>query len=190
MMKIDILNMLNDWFYNNCDGDWEHEYGIKICTTDDPGWSISIDLMRTPLEGLSFQKKKSEIDEPWYEVEVKENVFYGYGYELSKIIDVFYIHFLKPNLLTTKFTYTIYAKIPLLSIPVWRPITAKMVDINQFEIIDIGNINWEQLKVKEIENFDNLIREEIPTNLLYKEGDIVKCELVKMFDYPSLIICD
>ncbi len=37
-----------------CDGEWEHDYGIKIETLDNPGWLVSIDLLGTDLEDKSF----------------------------------------------------------------------------------------------------------------------------------------
>jgi hypothetical protein len=37
-----------------CNGDWEHSYGIDIKTTDNPGWTISIDIEDTELEREEF----------------------------------------------------------------------------------------------------------------------------------------
>lgn len=34
-----IFEWLQKWYKSQCDGDWEHEYGIKIETVDNPGWS-------------------------------------------------------------------------------------------------------------------------------------------------------
>jgi ribosomal protein L37E len=36
----DLLSKLSDWYAAQCDGDWEHEFGIHIGTLDNPGWSV------------------------------------------------------------------------------------------------------------------------------------------------------
>ena len=38
------LTWLQAWYASQCDGDWEHGFGISIDTLDNPGWSIRIDL--------------------------------------------------------------------------------------------------------------------------------------------------
>lgn len=37
-------NWLEHWYLNNCDGDWEHSYGVNILTTEERKWNIKIDL--------------------------------------------------------------------------------------------------------------------------------------------------
>ena len=57
------LMWLSEWFSHQCDGDWEHEYGIRIGTLDNPGWRLRISLIGTNLENKEFKKisnKKSE----------------------------------------------------------------------------------------------------------------------------------
>ena len=39
---MDVLSMVNEWFKSQCNGDWEHDYGITIQTLDNPGWSVDI----------------------------------------------------------------------------------------------------------------------------------------------------
>lgn len=48
-----LLNWLQNWYKTNCNGDWEHTYGIKIETLDNPGWSVVVDLKETNLEHLT-----------------------------------------------------------------------------------------------------------------------------------------
>ena len=33
-----------NWYKTNCDGDWEHSYGITLQTLDNPGWHLTVDL--------------------------------------------------------------------------------------------------------------------------------------------------
>ena len=50
----DPIAELDRWFSNQCDGTWEHRYGVRIQTTDNPGWlltfnSLPIDRKSVPL---------------------------------------------------------------------------------------------------------------------------------------------
>jgi hypothetical protein len=51
----DPLHRLERWYRGQCDGEWEHHYGVKIDTLDNPGWHVAIDLAATSLDGRSFQ---------------------------------------------------------------------------------------------------------------------------------------
>jgi len=33
-----VMERIQDWYRRQCDGDWEHSYGVKIETLDNPGW--------------------------------------------------------------------------------------------------------------------------------------------------------
>ncbi len=68
-MTKNILEWLGDWYRANCNGDWEHNYGITIETVDNPGWSITIDVSET-----IFEVKPT----PWVFVENSDNDWYGY----------------------------------------------------------------------------------------------------------------
>ena len=75
------LNELEKWYKNHCNGDWEHTYGLKICTIDNPGWSVIIDLMGTELEDEKLKKKviQGNDESNWIIFEAKGSTFYGYG---------------------------------------------------------------------------------------------------------------
>ena len=38
------IEQLQAWYAAQCNGKWEHTYGIAIGTLDNPGWSLSVDL--------------------------------------------------------------------------------------------------------------------------------------------------
>lgn len=89
---MNILNWIENWYRKNCDGEWEHTYGIKIDTLDNPGWEVSIDLLDTPLEGKYFEKRQYYInDNNWIHCIVKDGVFQGCGdsYKLEEILRIF-----------------------------------------------------------------------------------------------------
>jgi Immunity protein 53 len=83
---------IQKWYASNCDGEWEHEFGIKIDTMDNPGWSVSIDLDDTNLEGKEFRLiENHQSEESWIECRVKDNEFHGFGdpSKLEEILQIF-----------------------------------------------------------------------------------------------------
>lgn len=49
--------LFRNWYEKNCEGDWAHQYGVKIDTIDYPGWYVIIDLANTSLLNFPFSKK-------------------------------------------------------------------------------------------------------------------------------------
>lgn len=58
-----LLMWLQGWYTAHCDGDWEHDEGIRIGTLDNPGWSLRIRLTDTAWETKPFERVKVERDE-------------------------------------------------------------------------------------------------------------------------------
>ena len=88
----DLLSWLQEFFASRCDGNWEHQKGIKIETLDNPGWSVKVELTDTILENLAFSEIHDEQDaDHWIVCRVRNNVFEGAGgaLDLKTIIDVF-----------------------------------------------------------------------------------------------------
>lgn len=81
----DNLAWLSQWYLSQCDNDWEHSYGVKIDTLDNPGWSLKIDLTDTPMQGRPFQREEhgeisGDLDEwrqtgSWWVARVDGNTF-------------------------------------------------------------------------------------------------------------------
>ena len=91
-MNKDILTWLQNWYSQQCDGDWEHQYGISIDTLDNPGWVIRIDLLSTELEQKAFLEINDQRSENnWIQCEIKDNKFLGYGgiTNLKELIQIF-----------------------------------------------------------------------------------------------------
>jgi len=79
---MDLLDWLTDWYASNCNRDWEHTYGISIGTLDNPGWSMIIDLIDTPLEGRQLAEiSMNNSDNDWYTISSTGEQFTGYGDE-------------------------------------------------------------------------------------------------------------
>ena len=91
-MNMSVLDDLQKWYASNCNGEWQEEYGVEIGTLDNPGWSVTIDLNDTNLEGKEFQPIENHLsEESWVECRVEENKFRGYGdpSKLEEILKVF-----------------------------------------------------------------------------------------------------
>lgn len=77
MNKIDnVFDWLQNWYKQQCDGDWEHEFGISIETVDNPGWYVTVNLLGTECEDREFKNIKFELnDANWYFCKIKNNNF-------------------------------------------------------------------------------------------------------------------
>jgi hypothetical protein len=70
------VERIQKWFKINCNDDWEHTYGLSICTLDNPGWEVKIDLTGTSLENLSYSKEFQDTMDKnhWYRIRTNDNV--------------------------------------------------------------------------------------------------------------------
>jgi len=107
MPDIDVLSALQDWYRRNCDGEWEHHYGIKIETCDNPGWWIKIDLHGTDLSSASFVRVAENVDgdgcsqsPTWLCCQVKDEVWHGACDEnqLQRVLEIFVVWMKAHNL--------------------------------------------------------------------------------------------
>ena len=89
-----MIEWLQDWYAGECNGDWEHSYGVHIVTLDNPGWALSIALEETALEGVQLSKvtRQNPSDEhDWAIYWVENNYFQGRGgpRNLQELLQVF-----------------------------------------------------------------------------------------------------
>ena len=47
------VSSLEEWYARQCNGDWEHHYGVRVETIDNPGWRVRIDLAETRKDGCA-----------------------------------------------------------------------------------------------------------------------------------------
>ena len=77
---MEILTWIQDWYKKHCDEDWEHSYGLKIESLDNPGWQVKIDLADTELEGTVIEYELIEnSDSDWYGWKIENNIFHAAG---------------------------------------------------------------------------------------------------------------
>lgn len=87
------LDWLMDWYESQCDGEWEHGYGVAIDTIDNPGWSLRIELTGTKLEDRSLERQTHNYDHEteWWTCWTENNQFLAAGgpRQLGPMIDAF-----------------------------------------------------------------------------------------------------
>ncbi|MGI5485639.1 immunity 53 family protein [Microtetraspora malaysiensis] len=77
-MTGDPFGFLQRWYSAQCDGEWEHAYGVKIDTLDNPGWSIAVDLVDTDLEGHVFDwRTLDRTEDDWVHINSDGQLFQG-----------------------------------------------------------------------------------------------------------------
>ena len=91
-MSKDNLEWLEEWYRRQCDGTWEHSYGVRLDTLDNPGWQLTIDLTGTSAENSKPQN--ISLDSPagdWIACSLTAHSFKGSGdpRKLEQIIGVF-----------------------------------------------------------------------------------------------------
>lgn len=92
IIKGELTNWMQKWFFQYCDDDWEHSGRFDIKTTDNPGWYFSFNFEDTHCENKPFDSieiKKSNVD--WYKCFIEDTMFKGYGgvFNLIDMIKVF-----------------------------------------------------------------------------------------------------
>jgi hypothetical protein len=96
-MKNSVLAGLAEWYQQRCNGLWEHDHGVSIQSTDNPGWWMRIDVRGTDLERKTFVEVKRgnfeglDPQPPWIHCGVENAVFSGAGdpMTLNEIIETF-----------------------------------------------------------------------------------------------------
>jgi len=97
-MTQDLLARLKLWFAAHCDGEWEHDRGISITTTDNPGWWVKVALDGTKLAGRDFIPVSENIDpgghpcaSRWLHCSIADGQWQGAGDEtrLDEILEIF-----------------------------------------------------------------------------------------------------
>jgi hypothetical protein len=89
---VNNIQKLQRWYSRQCDGSWEHQYGVSIDTLDNPGWTVVVDLTGTDLQLTQMEsiiEEKTEQD--WLHCKIQDGKFVGNGgpLKLDAILDLF-----------------------------------------------------------------------------------------------------
>lgn len=95
---MNTLARLQNWYLRQCNGDWEHSFGINVQSCDNPGWWVKINLVGTPLQQQAFTEIAEGVDvgrfpqgARWLSCHIENNIWHGAGDEtqLERILEVF-----------------------------------------------------------------------------------------------------
>jgi len=89
---IDVIKKIESWYQQQCNSNWEHQYGVSIDTLDNPGWSVKINLLETSYSDLRLDRFFCErSDSDWIDCKIESGIFCGCGgpMNLGEILDFF-----------------------------------------------------------------------------------------------------
>lgn len=189
-MQQNNLNRLQNWYRSNCNGDWEHSWGIKIDTLDNPGWIVDIDLRDTCLENAEIDSSFDNGEDDWYFTKTKDQHFTASGdfNKLNKILEVFF-EFLEKNA-DPEFLYEIYIPLRSTEGKLWRPVYASMIKEDTFRIAEIKSLEDEKrnLQFETVESIQGIDLDNLQDDINLSIGEIVKCDLKRFFNCLGLVI--
>lgn len=88
---------LIEWYRSQCDGSWEHQYGIKLDMLDNPGWLLTVDLTGTDLQDKTMAEIREGIsatdhsESPiWFHCSVRDGQFNG-ACDPSQVARLFHV---------------------------------------------------------------------------------------------------
>lgn len=187
-MGTTLLTRLQNWYLTNCDGDWEHSYGISISTLDNPGWTIKIDLSDTCLQDLHYDKQINNGIFDWLFIKVVDKVLEASGdpTKLTTILTIF-LDKIIPNYVDQSFEYEVYVQLIGGPTKIWRPVKAKMISEDTLQITRLPDLNYQDIRTTTLDDitFDKEDIFNYKTNI--KVGDNIKVGLVETFNGLTLV---
>ena len=60
--EADPLATIDKWFTEKCDGLWEHQNGLALTTTDNPGWLMTVD---ETIDESVFDEMSNDVRKRW-----------------------------------------------------------------------------------------------------------------------------
>jgi hypothetical protein len=93
-----MIQRLQQWYQQRCDGEWEHRHGVSIQSCDNPGWWVKVDLRGTALLDKPYLpvsenagNDKFPCGNTWLDCRVEDGFWQGAGDEakLERILEAF-----------------------------------------------------------------------------------------------------
>jgi hypothetical protein len=182
-----LLTRLQNWYLTNCDGDWEHSYGISISTLDNPGWMVKIDVTDTCLHNLAYEKQVDNGNFDWLLIKTINHVIECSGdpSKLAAILIIFLDEIL-PKFADSDFQYEVY--VPLVGGPtkIWRPVKARMLTENKLQITQVQELKYSDIRTLDLEDLTFDKEDIFKYKTAFSIGDIVDVELTETFNGVTL----
>ena len=92
------LVYLDKWLGQQSDGDWEHQHGVELTTTDNPGWWLKIDLDGTSHHNLAVKMRNKD-----WQIEAMDQKLTAYSEQgalakmLTKVVEILAQHNDEPS---------------------------------------------------------------------------------------------
>jgi hypothetical protein len=144
---MDLLQRIQRWYTINCNGDWEHSYGVSIWhgisvqTLDNPGWMVLIDLKETCLDASATPYVLHERNSTnWFGYKVENEKFEGIGgpENLTEILAYFLNTFI-PERIDPSSTLEVYLPVLGYEERLWIHAETRMISESAVKIISITN---------------------------------------------------
>ena len=144
---MDLLQRIQRWYTLNCNGDWEHSYGlsiwhgISIQTLDNPGWIVDIDLQETCLQDALLPYSltdRSPADWVGYSTEDGKFKAAGGPENLSEILAYFLDSFI-PQHIDPEFLLDLHLPVVGYENGLLLKAKAKMLSASTVEIVSIAD---------------------------------------------------
>src|SRR5690554_5076234 len=179
------LKRLQNWYKLNCNGDWEHSYGMKISNLDNPGWNIKIDLHDTALHKLDYKKEyqdpNNELD--WYFIssnDKKLNLSCGID-NLEQTINIFLDEII-PKYSDPEHYYEIYLPLTGYKHAILTLAKGRVINEKTIQLTEIPTVIYNNIKVSDIDFFDFTQADLDKLKLNYKVNDLIIIDLIEVFD--------
>ncbi len=187
-MDITLLTRLQNWYLTNCDGDWEHSFGISINTLDNPGWTVKINLDDTCLQNLQYEWQFENGAFDWLFIKVDEKVFKASGDpgKLTTILAIFLDEII-PKYADPDFQYEIYVQLTGGPTKIWRPVKAKMISEDTLQILQVPDLKYSDIRTVSLDDLTFEKDDIFNYNTKLSSGDKIKVELVETFNGVTLI---
>lgn len=93
-LNMNQLTRLTEWYGKQCNGEWEHSFGVHVETLDNPGWLVKVDLTGTPLEHRPyspFERGEPDTGANWLSCKIENKQFIGAGgaRDLEAVLEAF-----------------------------------------------------------------------------------------------------
>jgi len=187
-MDAALLTRFQNWYLTNCNGDWEHSFGVKLYTVDNPGWFLEIDLAETCLDKLEYDLKIDNSEDDWFFIKVEEQTLKASGdpRKLTTILTIFLDEII-PKYADPKFEYEVYVELFGGPIKMWREAKAKMVSEDTLQITELPDLKSAELRFLEEPDctIDEILKYETTTRLY--EGSFTKVQLQVTWSGMTLI---
>ena len=150
-----VFQKLQCWYRIHCNGDWEHQSGIKIGNLDNPGWTIEIDLIGTILENAIFEEEydnsSDELD--WYKFKIENqvlNIWCGAS-NLDQVLGMFFETII-PAHSDKDFIFEVYLPVPNHPGKLWTLALAKYQRDCTVTLVDIPPLSRETIRMDYLDN--------------------------------------